>query len=44
MGTKFRRDLVTNANVPLEPLWAESDGSAAAAAEVRPALHAVTGV
>ena len=34
MGTKFRRDLVTNANVPLVPLWAEPGNAATTANEV----------
>lgn len=34
MGTKFRRDLVTNANVPLKQLWAEVSGISTAAGEV----------
>ena len=38
MGTKFRRDLVTNANVPLVPLWAEP-GSAAMTANEVGAMH-----
>ena len=43
MGTKFRRDLVTNANVPLKQLWSGTSGIAQSVTAVDEVGHAVEG-
>jgi len=41
MGTKFRRDLVTNANVPLKQLWSGTDGIASSITTIDEVGHSV---